>query len=73
MAFRAEGIFFKAAGRIGTEPGNGAAETVGAVVKGTSEAARLFENEMAAGFFGDGSAVASQRAGNGLKKRTGQA
>lgn len=59
MAPGAEGAFFKAAGRIGTETGNRTAEPVGTVVKGPSEAAGLFKDEMAADFLGNGSAVTS--------------
>lgn len=57
MTSGAEGTLFKPAGRIGAEPGDRAAETVGTVVKGASKAAGLFENKMVADFFGDGSTV----------------
>ncbi len=57
MAFRAGGTFFEMAGRIGAEPGKGAAGPVGTVIERTAEAAGLPENEMAADLFGNGSAV----------------
>lgn len=67
MTFGAEGAFLKGTGRIGAKAGNGAAETVGAVVERTSEATGLFENEMGADFLRDGGAIPSQRPGDGFE------